>query len=29
VTWTEQGHTCVIDAPSSVPEGKLVELASW
>ncbi|WP_354699476.1 hypothetical protein DSM112329_05193 [Paraconexibacter sp. AEG42_29] len=29
VTWTQDGHTCVIDAPSTVPDAKLVELASW
>jgi hypothetical protein len=29
VTWTQEGHTCVIDAPSAVPDAKLVALASW
>jgi hypothetical protein len=29
VTWTQDGHTCVIDAPSTVPDAKLLELASW
>jgi hypothetical protein len=29
VTWIQQGHTCVIDAPSSVPDARLLELASW
>ncbi len=29
VTWEEQGHTCVLVAPSSVPLDKLVDLASW
>jgi hypothetical protein len=29
VTWTQDGHTCVIDAPATVPDAKLVELASW
>jgi len=28
VTWIEQGHTCVIVASSTVPESKLVDLAS-
>ncbi|MDX6688857.1 MAG: hypothetical protein QOG15_314 [Solirubrobacteraceae bacterium] len=29
VTWTQDGHTCVIDAPSAVPDARLVALASW
>jgi hypothetical protein len=29
VTWTQAGHTCVIDAPSSVSAAELVKLASW
>ncbi|WP_372790736.1 hypothetical protein [Paraconexibacter sp.] len=29
VTWEEQGHTCVIDAPGTVPSGTLVDLAAW
>lgn len=29
VSWTQEGHTCVIDAPSAVPAAKLVELAAW
>jgi len=28
VTWTQQGHTCVIQAPSAVPRTRLVELAA-
>jgi hypothetical protein len=28
VTWTQQGHTCAIVAPSSVPSGQLVDLAA-
>jgi hypothetical protein len=28
VTWTQQGHTCVIVASSEVPRAKLVELAA-
>jgi hypothetical protein len=28
VTWTQQGHTCVIVAPSTVAESKLVDLAA-
>jgi hypothetical protein len=28
VTWTQQGHTCVIVAPSEVPRSTLVDLAS-
>jgi hypothetical protein len=28
VTWTQQGHTCVIAAPSVVPKSSLVDLAS-
>jgi hypothetical protein len=29
VTWRQAGHTCVIDAPSSVSVPELVKLASW
>ena len=29
VTWTQAGHTCVIDAPSTVSATELVKLASW
>ena len=29
MTWEEQGRTCVIDAPATVPQGKLVDLAAW
>jgi hypothetical protein len=28
VTWTQQGHTCVIVAPSTVPHSRLVDLAA-
>jgi hypothetical protein len=28
VTWTQQGHTCVIAAPSVVPRARLVDLAA-
>src|SRR5687768_11978325 len=28
VTWTQEGHTCVINAPSGVPQGTLVDLAA-
>jgi hypothetical protein len=28
VTWTQEGHTCVISAPSAVPQRTLVELAA-
>ena len=28
VTWTQQGHTCVIVAPAKVPAGTLVDLAA-
>ena len=28
VTWTQQGHTCVIVAPSAVPQSRLVGLAA-
>ena len=28
VTWTQQGHTCVIVAPLSVPSSRLVDLAA-
>jgi hypothetical protein len=29
VTWTQGGHTCVIDAPATVPAHTLVTLADW
>jgi hypothetical protein len=29
VTWTRNGHTCVLSAPVAVPEPKLLELAAW
>jgi hypothetical protein len=29
VTWTRNGHTCVLSAPLAVPELKLLQLASW
>jgi hypothetical protein len=29
VTWTRDGHTCVLSAPASVPEPKLLQLAAW
>jgi hypothetical protein len=29
VTWTRNGHTCVLSAPLAVPEQKLLQLASW
>jgi hypothetical protein len=29
VTWTRKGHTCVLSAPVSVPEPKLLALAAW
>jgi hypothetical protein len=29
VTWTRNGHTCVLSAPLSVPQDKLLRLASW
>ena len=28
VTWNQQGHTCVIVAPSAVPQARVVELAA-
>ena len=28
VTWTQQGHTCVIAAPATVPSARLVDLAA-
>jgi hypothetical protein len=28
ITWTQQGHTCVIVAPSAVPQSRLVGLAA-
>jgi len=28
VSWTQEGHTCVIDAPSTVADAKLLEFAS-
>jgi hypothetical protein len=29
VTWTRDGHTCVLSAPAAVPEEKLLQLAAW
>jgi hypothetical protein len=29
VTWTRDGHTCVLSAPIAVPEDKLLQLAAW
>jgi hypothetical protein len=29
VTWTQAGHTCVIDAPATVAAAELVTLAAW
>jgi hypothetical protein len=29
VTWKRGAHTCVLSAPATVPENKLLELASW
>jgi hypothetical protein len=29
LTWTQAGHTCVIDAPTSVAVATLVRLADW
>lgn len=29
VTWTQAGHTCVIDAPAAVTTAELVKLAAW
>jgi hypothetical protein len=29
VTWKRQGHTCVLTAPRTVPEAKLLALAAW
>ncbi|HEX4344334.1 MAG TPA: hypothetical protein VHZ31_02115 [Solirubrobacteraceae bacterium] len=29
VTWTQSGHTCVLDASSRVPAAELVALADW
>jgi hypothetical protein len=29
VTWTQAGHTCVIDAPAAVTAAELVTLAAW
>jgi hypothetical protein len=29
VTWTQAGHTCVIDAPAAVAAAELVGLAAW
>jgi hypothetical protein len=29
VTWTRNGHTCVLSAPVGVPEDKLLQLAAW
>jgi hypothetical protein len=28
VTWNQQGHTCVIAAPATVPSSRLVDLAA-
>src|SRR5215207_11627783 len=28
VTWTQEGHTCLIAAPSAVPQSRLVDLAA-
>jgi hypothetical protein len=29
VTWERRGHTCVMSAPTTVPEERLLTLASW
>jgi hypothetical protein len=29
VTWERNGHTCVLSAPMTVPEQKLLDLAAW
>jgi hypothetical protein len=29
VTWTQSGHTCVIDAPATVSAAELISLAAW
>jgi hypothetical protein len=29
VTWTQAGHTCVIDAPATIAAAELVRLAAW
>jgi hypothetical protein len=29
VVWNRNGHTCVMSAPKSVPEAKLLNLAAW
>ncbi|MCW2957434.1 MAG: hypothetical protein JWP18_237, partial [Solirubrobacterales bacterium] len=29
VSWTQGGHTCVLDGPSSVPAGQVLRLAAW
>ena len=29
VTWTRNGHTCVLSAPVAVPQDKLLQLAAW
>ncbi len=29
VTWEREGHTCVLTAPRTVPEAKLLALAAW
>jgi hypothetical protein len=29
VTWERRGHTCILSAPTSVPEERLLALASW
>ena len=29
VVWTRGGHTCVLSAPKTIPESKMVDAASW
>jgi hypothetical protein len=29
VTWERGGHTCVMTAPASMPEARLIDLAAW
>ena len=29
IAWDRAGHTCVMVAPMSVPEERLVEIAAW
>jgi hypothetical protein len=29
VVWNRDGHTCVMSAPMSVPETRLLDLAAW